>query len=57
MTAQPTLNEILDWNWGVPDWRDERAYFATHDLTDRQWRWEFMRRRPLYREDWVRWFW
>jgi len=57
MTAQPTQKEALDWNWGVPDWRDEEAYFATHDLTDRQWRWEFMRRRPLYREDWVRWFW
>ncbi len=57
MTTQPTLNENLDWNWGVPDCRDERAYFATHDLTDRQWLWEFMRRRPSYREDWVRWFW
>ena len=57
MTAQPTQKEALDWNWGVPDWRDERAYFATRDLTDRQWRWEFMRRRPSYREDWVRCFW
>ncbi len=57
MTAQPTLNEHLYWNWGVPDWRDESTYLATHKLTDRQWRWEFMRRRPLYREDWVRWFW
>ncbi len=57
MTAQPTLNKALNWNWGVPDWRDERAYFATHNLTIRQWRWEFMRRRPSYREDWVRWFW
>ena len=57
MTAQPTLNKALYWNWGVPDWRDERPYFATHKLTASQWRWEFIRRRPSYREDWVRWFW
>ena len=57
MTAQPTLNENLDWNWGVPDWRDEKAYFTTHNLTDRQWRWEFKRRRQSYREVWVRWYW
>ncbi|MCH9000289.1 MAG: hypothetical protein IID48_18780 [Proteobacteria bacterium] len=57
MTAQLIVNGNLHWNWGVPDWRDERAYLATHDLTVRQWRWEFMRRRPVYRGDWVRWFW
>jgi hypothetical protein len=57
MTTQPTLNDNLYWNWGVPDWRDERPYIATHKLTASQWRWEFIRRRPSYREDWVRWFW
>ena len=57
MTTQPTLNEHLYWNWGVPDWRDERPYIATHKLTANQWRWEFVRRRPSYREVWVRLFW
>ncbi len=57
MTTQPTLNEHLYWNWGVPDWRDESTYLATHKLTDRQWRWEFKRRRQSYREVWVRLFW
>jgi hypothetical protein len=42
------------WNWGVPDWRDPAAYDIPRSL--RQWRWEFLRRRPDYREDWLRYY-
>lgn len=38
-------------DWGVPDWRDASAY--PDDLTDEQWRWEFLRRRDDYRNDWL----
>ena len=38
-------------NWGVPDWRDASAYEI--DRSPRQWRWEFLRRRQDYREDWL----
>jgi hypothetical protein len=34
----------------MPDWRDPNAYPA--DLTLTQWRWQFLRRREDYREDW-----
>jgi hypothetical protein len=37
-------------DWGVPDWRDADAYSGA--LTDRQWWWEFTRRRPDYRHLW-----
>ena len=43
----------LDWNWGVPDWRDKDAYPKPDDLTFDEWRWEFQRRSPKYREKWL----
>jgi hypothetical protein len=39
-------------NWGVPDWRDAAAYQVAR--SPRQWRWEFLRRRQDYREDWLK---
>jgi hypothetical protein len=41
------------WSWGVPDWRDEGAYPKPDDLNSNDWRWEFTRRRPDYREAWL----
>jgi hypothetical protein len=38
--------------WGVPDWRDEKAYPLPKNMADNAWRWEFMRRNADYREDW-----
>ena len=35
-------------DWGVPDWTDEAAYLRK--ITDREWWWQFTRRRPDYRE-------
>jgi hypothetical protein len=40
------------WTWGVPDWRDAAAYEVNR--SPRQWRWEFLRRRQDYREDWLK---
>jgi hypothetical protein len=42
---------MAGWNWGVPDWRDATAYQVPR--SPRQWRWEFLRRRQDYREDWL----
>jgi hypothetical protein len=39
------------WNWGVPDCRNPKAYPA--DLRPHEWRWQFLRRRPDYRADWL----
>ena len=39
--------------WGVPDWTRADAYPPR--TTDREWSWEFVRRRPDYREAWERW--
>lgn len=39
---------------GVPDWRDENAYPGEDELTIDEWRWEFLRRRNDYREDFAR---
>jgi hypothetical protein len=36
----------------VPDWRDESAYPTPDDLSDRLWRWEFIRRMCDYRAAW-----
>lgn len=37
-------------DWGCPDWRDAKAYPACADsLKDWEWRWQFMRRWPVYR--------
>ncbi len=38
-------------NWGLPDWRNPDAY--PDSLSENQWRWEFLRRRKDYREDWL----
>jgi hypothetical protein len=38
--------------WGIPDWRDEKAYPKT--LSEELWKWEFLRRRDDYRQDWER---
>ncbi len=40
--------------WGIPDWRDAGAYPNAENMGDRAWRWEFLRRREDYREDWKR---
>lgn len=40
--------------WGVPDWRDAAAY--PRSLSDDLWRWEFLRRREDYRNDWELWY-
>jgi hypothetical protein len=37
-------------NWGIPDPRDAAAYPST--LTRRQWGWQFLRRRQVYRQRW-----
>ncbi|MDX8535360.1 DUF6499 domain-containing protein [Mesorhizobium sp. VK25A] len=34
-----------------PDWRDERSYDYTLELTRRGWAWEFLRRNPAFRDD------
>jgi hypothetical protein len=39
--------------WGLPDWTKSDEYPA--EATDRLWRWEFLRRRPAYREAWEQW--
>ena len=41
-------------NWGCPDWRDANAYPDEFELEQWQWRWEFLRRNPAYREAWNR---
>lgn len=38
--------------WGLPDWKNSDAYPGAEDLTDREWWWEFTRRRPDYRALW-----
>lgn len=39
-------------DWGVPDWRDAKAYPDPGEMTVREWWWEFTRRRPDYRALW-----
>jgi Family of unknown function (DUF6499) len=39
--------------WGVPDWRGDEAYQAYEDLERDDYRWQFLRRMPAYRADWV----
>lgn len=38
---------------GVPLWKNSGKYSDSESRTDSQWRWEFLRRRPDYREAWV----
>lgn len=37
--------------WGLPDWRDAEAYEPFGGWDESRWRWEFLRRRGDYRED------
>lgn len=38
-------------DWGCPDWRDHKSYPSNaDDLEDWEWRWQFMRRWPAYRD-------
>jgi len=39
--------------WGVPDWRDDKAYRAYMGATTDDFRWQFLRRMPAYRADWL----
>jgi hypothetical protein len=39
--------------WGCPDWRDAHAYKTTLLHATWQWKWEFLRRLPEYREFFV----
>jgi hypothetical protein len=41
-------------DWGIPDWRDARAYGAVKNWNENRWRWEFTRRRKDYRADFDR---
>ncbi len=43
----------LRMNWGVPDYREKDDYPKPDDLTLTEWRWEFLRRRNDYREDFL----
>jgi hypothetical protein len=48
--AETKQRDALKNIWNVPDWRDGAAY--PDNLTDHQWRWQFLRRRDDYRDDW-----
>jgi hypothetical protein len=37
----------------MPDWTDPKAYRFTADLSADQWAWEFLRRSPGYRSEWL----
>jgi hypothetical protein len=39
--------------WGVPDWRNEDAYPGS-ETKMYEWSWQFLRRRPDYREFWLK---
>ncbi|MBX3350116.1 MAG: hypothetical protein KF747_15430 [Nitrospira sp.] len=47
--AKPSIS--LNTQWNVPDWKDTAAYPKPDDLDLTYWRWEFLRRRHDYRED------
>ncbi len=47
--AKPSISPNTQWN--VPDWKDAAAYPKPDDLDLPYWRWEFLRRRKDYRED------
>lgn len=38
--------------WNIPDWRKQSNYSCHHKGARRLWRWEFLRRREDYRNDW-----
>jgi hypothetical protein len=50
MKSRSEVIEKYRLKWGIPDWRDEKAY--PKKLTDMDWHWEFLRRREDYRKDW-----
>lgn len=40
---------------GIPNWRDRKAYPKRfEDIYERNWRWEFLRRCPEYKQAWSR---
>lgn len=40
-------------HWGIPDWREPGDYGPTDTWDLDRWRWEFTRRRPDYRRDFI----
>lgn len=46
------MNSEAAKKWGLPDWRDNAAYPLDRLVTE--WRWEFLRRRPDYRNEWIK---
>ena len=46
--------EHIRQKWNIPDWRDADSYPTPQGLNDTLWRWEFLRRRSDYRQDWER---
>ena len=41
---------------GEPNWMDGRTYPQPESLNDTFWRWEFLRRRADYRQDWEKYY-
>lgn len=41
---------------GTLNWMDEATYPSSDDLNDTFWRWEFLRRRSDYKQDWASYF-
>lgn len=53
MAKKKRVQDSKPLSWGVPDWCDAAGYpKAGDDLSDAEWRWEFLRRLPEYRKDW-----
>ena len=46
---KPSISSNIHWN--IPNWKDAAAYPKPNDLSLTYWRWEFLRRRLDYRED------
>jgi len=44
------MNEKSSREWAGPDWKDASAYLA--ELSDEEWRWQFLRRGHKYCDDW-----
>jgi len=51
-----TPSNLPDNSWGIPDWRDPSAYPDPETTSIAQWKWEFLRRSPDYRHDWLKHF-
>lgn len=47
-----TPEEIIRTRWGIPDWTRSEDYPNPVQTSDLQWRWEFQRRHPDYRQKW-----